>query len=259
MQEQAQWLWCLFLEGSYFHRSTLITSSNCLPKPVSNWHHIGSQGFNLWICMCVYAQLLQLCPTLCNSMDCSPPGSSVHGILQAIKLEWIAMHSSRVSSGPRDQPVSLLSPALAGRFFTTSATWEHEYKCLIGPHPQFIEGYFQESIKIRETWYSCVKLNWSHHNARDSVSLCLQAGFPWHSAHGNRWGKPRNQGEPWQNLPGAPLRVRTSDTAKTWSRMQREYSTILCPEKVSLMCEEDRKISSYFKGPDRIWFLFLLK
>ena len=44
----------------------------------------------------------QLCPTLCNPMDCSPPGSSVHGILQARILEWVAMPSSRGSSQPRD-------------------------------------------------------------------------------------------------------------------------------------------------------------
>ena len=37
------------------------------------------------------AKLLQLRPTLCNPMDCSPPGSSVHGILQARKLEWVAI------------------------------------------------------------------------------------------------------------------------------------------------------------------------
>ena len=49
------------------------------------------------------AKLLQLCPTLCDSMDCSPPGSSVHGILQARRLEWVAMPSSRGSSQPRDQ------------------------------------------------------------------------------------------------------------------------------------------------------------
>ena len=42
-------------------------------------------------------------PTLCNPMDCSPPGSSVHGILQAGILEWVAMPSSRGSSQPRDQ------------------------------------------------------------------------------------------------------------------------------------------------------------
>ena len=49
------------------------------------------------------AKLLQSCPTLCNPMDCSLPGSSVHGILQAKILEWVAMLSSRGSSQPRDQ------------------------------------------------------------------------------------------------------------------------------------------------------------
>ena len=57
-------------------------------------------------------------------MVCSLPGSSVHGILQARILEWVAMPSSRGSSWPRDQTgTSLMSPALAGRFFTTSTTW----------------------------------------------------------------------------------------------------------------------------------------
>ena len=48
------------------------------------------------------AKLLQLCPTLCNAMDGSPPGSSVHGILKARILEWVAMPSSRGSCQPRD-------------------------------------------------------------------------------------------------------------------------------------------------------------
>ena len=39
----------------------------------------------------LYAKLLQSCLTLCNSMECSPPGSSVHEILQARILEWVAM------------------------------------------------------------------------------------------------------------------------------------------------------------------------
>ena len=60
-------------------------------------------------------------------MDWSPPGSSVLGILQARKLEWIAMPSSRGSSQPRMEPESLTSPALTGGFFTTSATWEAHY------------------------------------------------------------------------------------------------------------------------------------
>ena len=41
------------------------------------------------------AKLLQSCLTLCHPMDCSPPGSSVHGILQARILEWVAVASSR--------------------------------------------------------------------------------------------------------------------------------------------------------------------
>ena len=44
---------------------------------------------------CVCAKLLQLCQTLSDAMDCSPPGSSVHGILQARILEWVAMPCSR--------------------------------------------------------------------------------------------------------------------------------------------------------------------
>ena len=51
----------------------------------------------------VCAQSLQSCPTLCDPMDCSLPGSSVHGILQARILEWVAMPSSRGSSRPRDR------------------------------------------------------------------------------------------------------------------------------------------------------------
>ena len=51
----------------------------------------------------VCAKLLQLCPTLCDLMDCSPAGSSVHEILQARILEWIAMPSSKGSSRPRDK------------------------------------------------------------------------------------------------------------------------------------------------------------
>ena len=53
------------------------------------------------------AQVLQSCPVVCDSMDCSPPGSSVRGILHARILEWVAMPSSRGSFPPGDgTPVS---------------------------------------------------------------------------------------------------------------------------------------------------------
>ena len=70
----------------------------------------------------VCAKSLQSCLTLCDSMDCSPPGSSVHGILQARLLEWVAMPSSRDLPDPGIESVPLLSPALASGFFTTSTT-----------------------------------------------------------------------------------------------------------------------------------------
>ena len=61
------------------------------------------------------AKFLQSCSTLCNPMDCSPPGSSVCGILQARILEWVATSFSRGSpSISRIKPTSLMSPALAG-------------------------------------------------------------------------------------------------------------------------------------------------
>ena len=50
--------------------------------------------------VCIHAQS---CLTLCNSMNCSPPGSSVHGLLQARILEWVAISFSKGSSPPRDQ------------------------------------------------------------------------------------------------------------------------------------------------------------
>ena len=73
---------------------------------------------------CVHAKSLQSCLTLFDSMDYSSPGSSVYGILQARILEWTAMPSSRGSSQPTVEPMSLPSPALAGGFFTTNTTWE---------------------------------------------------------------------------------------------------------------------------------------
>ena len=80
------------------------------------------------MCACVCAELLQSCPTLCNPMNYSLPGCSVHGILQARVLEWVAMPSSRGSSQPRDQTqVS----CIAGRFFTIWATREAQSKRIL--------------------------------------------------------------------------------------------------------------------------------
>ena len=67
------------------------------------------------------SEVIQSCPTLCNPMDCSLPGSSVHGIFQATVLEWVAISFSRGFSWPRDRTwVS----HIVGRRFTVWATRE---------------------------------------------------------------------------------------------------------------------------------------
>ena len=77
----------------------------------SSWHCVRwstCHGYNLvimWltsIWWCMRAKLLQFCPTLCNTIDCSLPDSPIHGISQARILRWVAMPSSRGSSWPRD-------------------------------------------------------------------------------------------------------------------------------------------------------------
>ena len=72
----------------------------------------------------MHAKSLQSHPTLWDSVDCNPPGSSVHEILQARIQEWIAMPFSRDLPDPGIKSMSLTSPALTGGFFTTSTTWE---------------------------------------------------------------------------------------------------------------------------------------
>ena len=69
--------------------------------------------------VCVHAKSLQSCLTHRDPVDCSPAGSSVHGILQVRILEWVAISSSRGSSGPRDQTHICCGSCIAGRFFTT--------------------------------------------------------------------------------------------------------------------------------------------
>ena len=87
----------------------------------------------LLICVTSLFEALMLshcsCVQLCDPMDCSLPGSSVHGFLQASILGRVAMPSCRGSSQPRHlEPLSLISPALAGGFFITSATWKAQQR-----------------------------------------------------------------------------------------------------------------------------------
>ena len=87
--------------------------------------------------MCVPAKLLQLCLTLCDPRDRSPPGSSVHGILQARILEWVAIPLFGGSSQPRDR--SQVSHT-AGKLVTISATREVQNGQGTGKMPHWPTG-----------------------------------------------------------------------------------------------------------------------
>ena len=94
----------------------------------------------------VRAKFFQACLTLCDPMDYSLPGSSFHEILQVTILEWVATPSSRGSSWPRDRIQGFISPAFAGGFFTTSATWETPF--LVYQKPKPVISYWSEMLTV---------------------------------------------------------------------------------------------------------------
>ena len=92
--------------GKYLHIKAEIQSYSALDtrkhSPSPQGKDLKGQGWEKQP-QSMHAKSLQTCLTLCDTVDCSPPASSVHGILQATILEWFAMPSSRGSSQPRDQ------------------------------------------------------------------------------------------------------------------------------------------------------------
>ena len=86
-----------------------------LPHSLQVWDHGLNLHSSAFVSCLMPAKLLQSYPPLCDPVDCSPPGSSAHGILQARTLEWVAVPSSRGSSRPSGR--SHVS-CIAGGFFT---------------------------------------------------------------------------------------------------------------------------------------------
>ena len=110
------------------------------------------------------AKSLQSCPTLCNLMNCRLPGSSVHGILQARRLEWVALPYSMGSS----RRSSLMCPAFAGRFLTTRATW----KALRNPSNRNSQG--NDVKKLLELSSLASQRIWGQHT---SINLFPYTGY----------------------------------------------------------------------------------
>ena len=101
------------------------------------------------VCACVYACMLmcmlnQSCSTLCDPVDCSPPGSSVHGVFQARMLEWVVISSSRGSSPPMNQ--NHIS-CMVDRFFTTVPPGKPMRVCVCD-RPLYIHIYKQQGPTV---------------------------------------------------------------------------------------------------------------
>ena len=109
--------WKIFI----FHLAQCLHSLYHLVKKGHLWNWGSKQAASKKAKLPVKEKVAQLCLTLCDQMNCSPAGSSVHGILQTRILEWVAILAYRGSSHPRDQTqVS----CIADGFFTSWATRE---------------------------------------------------------------------------------------------------------------------------------------
>ena len=109
-------VWIFFAYLSTFNFLYHWYSASCSIRQLVNVDH-------MLVCVCV-CLVAQSCLTLGNPLVCSPPGSSVHGILLARILDWVSISFSRGFSSPRDQTRVSCVSCIADRFFTCWATEE---------------------------------------------------------------------------------------------------------------------------------------
>ena len=119
-----------------------------------------------WSC----SEVAQSCPTLCNAMDCSLPGFSIHGVFQARVLEWVAISFSRGPSRPRDQTQVSCT---AGRRFTVWATGEASQSRMLVKTLSFVSQH--KTIYQHEVPSGSAESSFLPRNTRPWAGVCSAA------------------------------------------------------------------------------------
>ena len=133
----------------------------------------------------MYVKSLQFCLTLCDPMDCSPPGSSAHGILQASILEGVAVPSSRGPSQPRDQICFFYVPCIGRKILYH---WHHLES------PVILRKYYEDmfaACQVTSVMFDCATPWTATHQASPSMGFSRQehwSGVPLPSPGNNARG-----------------------------------------------------------------------
>ena len=195
-------------------------------------------------------QSLQSCPTLCNSMNCSPLGSSVHGILQARILGVLLRPLPGDLPNSGIEPVTLKSPALADGFFSTSTTGKPN-QSLSPVNSNSLLWWFENRSPKSLTFFLL---------RGESMSLCLEIWLLWlfrpiecesvtlwlpRLIH-KRWFSfhliPWNSSAKGLHVVGKPTLAHGEEPHRPWDRKRQGLlanSHLLCP--------------SAFEAPTTIW------
>ena len=149
---------CIYIHHIFFTHSSadgLLCGFQCVGCCKQCYHKHWGACISYSFTLCMGAKSLQSCLTIWDPIDCSLPSFSVHVILQARTLEWVAISSSGDLPHRRTEPTCLMSPALAGRFFTTGTTWEAPFLLYIWPNSLVLPISQNISQLVSNVHFSC--------------------------------------------------------------------------------------------------------
>ena len=130
----------------------------------------------LCVCVCVCVCVCSVMSSICDPVDCSPPGSSIHRILQARILEWVVLGKEMDLPNPGNE---LSSPALAGRLFATEPPgmppWDHltPVCCLMPSSVSMTNMYSKQENIVSPSPQHSPTLGLSIHPLIQSLTLCI--------------------------------------------------------------------------------------